>query len=381
MTDTSLIAPQFTDETAAIAHLEASRWPDEVSCPQCGSTNVHRMAGKTQAGYFLCNDCRDKFTARTGTVMERSHIPVHKWLLAIHLMSASKAGMSAHQLHRMLGITYKSAWFLAHRIREAMIETSADPLGGPGQPVQADETYHGNTSKRAKSYKKGHSQKEQVVALVEPQGRAFHVESAKAKDVRDILVTNVSRKSELHTDESNLYTEVGKEFAAHQTVRHGSSGFRDYPGRWVGSDGQATNNVENFFGNFKRGMRGVYRECETQHLQRYVTEFEFRRNQRIGLGVNDARRNAAQGRRRKAPHLSTASLRSETRNNSRSALLHGVADTQNGPTTNRRKVGGICSLRAYKSSAKYRRRVLPRGTSKSRRGLASRGRTSTQTSV
>ncbi|MGH6663763.1 MAG: transposase, partial [Pseudolabrys sp.] len=122
MTDTALTAPQFTNEKAAIRHLEASRWPDGVNCPHCGSVNVHRMGGETQAGMFLCNDCREKFTARTGTVMERSHIPVHKWLLAIHLLTASKKGMSAHQLHRMLGVTYKSAWFLAHRIREAMID-------------------------------------------------------------------------------------------------------------------------------------------------------------------------------------------------------------------------------------------------------------------
>jgi transposase-like protein len=133
----ALTAPQFTDETAAIAHLEASRWADGVNCPHCGSVNVRRMEGKTQAGYFLCNDCRDKFTCRTGTVMERSHIPVHKWLLAIHLMSASKKGMSAHQLHRMLGVTYKSAWFLAHRIREAMIDDKPAPMGTTGGAVQS----------------------------------------------------------------------------------------------------------------------------------------------------------------------------------------------------------------------------------------------------
>ena len=150
---TALTAPQFTDETAAVAHLEASRWPDQVNCPHCGSVNVHRMAGKTQAGYFLCNDCRDKFTCRTGTVMERSHIPVHKWLLAIHLMSSNKNGVSAHELHRGLGISYKSAWFLAHRIREAMIDSNPAPMGGEGGQVQADETYYGNTSKRAKGYR------------------------------------------------------------------------------------------------------------------------------------------------------------------------------------------------------------------------------------
>lgn len=288
MTKAALSAPQFTNETAAIAHLEASRWPDGESCPYCGSTNVHRMAGKTQTGMFLCNDCRDKFTCRTGTVMERSHVPVHKWLLAIHLLSASKSGMSAHQLSRMLGLTYKTTWFLAHRIREAMKDDKPTPLGGTGKSVQADETYYGNSSKRAKGYRKGHRHKEQIVALVEPKGqvRAVHVKKATAASVRDILVTNVHRASELHTDESNLYIQVGREFASHKTVEHGSGGY----GFYVGKDGQTTNAVENFFGTFKRGMTGVYRKCDAQHLQRYVTEFEFRHNQRSGLGVNDTMR-------------------------------------------------------------------------------------------
>lgn len=171
-----IYAPEFTNEEAAIAHLEQSRWPDGAICPHCGSVNATKMAGQTQAGYFQCNDCRDKFTCRTGTVLERSHIPVHKWLLAIHLMASSKKGMSAHQLHRMLGITYKSAWFLSHRIREAMIDTDAGPLGGEGKSVQADETYIGNSSKRAKGYKKGHSHKEQIVALVEPNSTILHAE-------------------------------------------------------------------------------------------------------------------------------------------------------------------------------------------------------------
>ncbi len=284
-----LMAPEFTNEEAAIAHLEASRWPNEVSCPLCGSLKVHRMGGQTQAGYFLCNDCREKFTCRTGTVLERSHIPVHKWLLAIHLMSASKKGMSAHQLHRMLGITYKSAWFLAHRIREAMKDTALEPLGGEGKSVQADETYYGNTSKRAKGYRKGHRHKQQVVALVEPKGRvrAIHIKTAKGDTVREFLVTNVDRKSELHTDESLLYRNVGKEFAAHKTVEHGSRGSEGF---YVGKDGQTTNAVENFFGTFKRGMKGTYHKCEPQHLARYITEFEFRYNRRSGLGINDKMR-------------------------------------------------------------------------------------------
>lgn len=284
----------FADEKAAMKHLEASRWPDGPYCPHCGSVNVHRMGGKTQKGMFLCNDCREKFTARTGTVMERSHIPVHKWLLAIHLLNSSKKGMSAHQLHRMIGITYKSAWFLFHRIREAMKEPKRGPMGGKGKIVQADETYYGNSSKRAKSYKKGHRHKQQVVALVEPGAkvRAFHVKSATAAGVRNILVTNVDRKSELHTDESRLYVDVGKEFAEHKTVKHGSNKSGFVASSYVGPDGQHTNNVENFFGVFKRGMRGTYHFCGEQHLARYLAEFEFRYNNRIGLGIPDEERAA-----------------------------------------------------------------------------------------
>lgn len=288
MTDTSLNAPQFTNEQAAIEHLEASRWPDGVSCPHCGSVNVHRMGGQTQAGYFQCNDCRDKFTARTGTVMERSHIPVHKWLLAIHLLSASKKGMSAHQLHRMLGITYKSAWFLAHRIREAMRDTKFTPMGGKGKTIQADETYYGNTSKRAKHYRKGHSQKASVVALVEPHtGRvaAVHLkQTSNVYDVRQILVTHAMRPSDLHTDQSVLYTQVGKEFASHKSVNHGIE--------YVTADGTHTNNVENFFGVFKKGMVGTYHFCGEQHLQKYLNEFAFRYSNRSGVGVEDVARAA-----------------------------------------------------------------------------------------
>jgi transposase-like protein len=144
-----LTNPIFTDEDKAIAHMEADRWPDGVNCPHCGSLDVHKMAGKTQAGMFLCNDCRDKFTVRTGTVFERSHIPLHKWLLATHLIAASKKGMSALQLSRMLGITYKSAWFLTHRIREAMTPKTVGPIGGANKVVEADETVIGAKRKIA----------------------------------------------------------------------------------------------------------------------------------------------------------------------------------------------------------------------------------------
>jgi transposase-like protein len=279
--------PAFKNEDAARKHLEAVRWPDGPVCPFCKSgERVEALGGKSMGkGWYHCNDCREKFTVRVGTLYERSHIPLHKWLLATHLMTASKKGMSAHQLHRMLGITYKSAWFMAHRIREAMKETNPGPMGGEGKIVQADETYYGNSSKRAKGYRKGHRFKRQVVALVEPKRRVrvFHVKTATVAGVRDILVRNIDRKSELHTDESRLYVQVGREFAGHKTVKHGWN----QGGIYVGPDGETTNSVENFFGVFKRGMKGVYHFCGEQHLGRYLAEFEFRYNNRVGLGVND----------------------------------------------------------------------------------------------
>lgn len=222
-------------------------------------------------------------------MFERSKVPLNLWVYATDLMTASKKGISAHQLHRMLGVTYKTALFMAHRIREAMIESKPTPMGGEDQSVQADETYIGNSSKRAKSYRKGHRHKQQVVALVQPttgEVRAFHVERATSDSVRQIIVTNVRRTSELHTDESKLYTRVGEEFAAHKTVTHGMN----QSGYYVGKDGQTTNNVENFFGIFKRGMKGVYHFCGEQRLQRYLTEFSFRYTHRIGVGINDKMR-------------------------------------------------------------------------------------------
>ena len=286
--------PALTNEDQAREAFEAVRWPNGPVCPHCGNLDQEKIAkgeGKAiRPGLYYCAACNGQFTVTVGTVMERSKIPVSKWLFAMHLMASSKKGMSAHQLHRMLGITYKSAWFLAHRIREAMIDTKAGPLGGEGKSVQADETYIGNSSKRAKGYKKGHSHKEQIVALVEPGGKAkvVHVKTATKKNVREILVTHVSRKSVLHTDQSRLYNEVGREFADHKTVDHGWNG----RGQYVGPEGQTTNAAENFFGIFKRGMVGTYHKCEAQHLQRYLTEFEFRHNHRAGLGVTDGERAA-----------------------------------------------------------------------------------------
>jgi len=288
----------FHDEDRAREALEAELWPDGPICRHCGNSDpdkIAKMQGKShRAGLYFCNECQGQFTVTVGTILERSKIPLTKWLMAAHMFNSGKNGVSAHEIHRTLGLTYKTAWFMMHRLREAMNELNPTPMGGEGKSVQADETYYGNSSKRAKGYRKGHSHKASVVALVEPQGRvrAVHIETAKGMGeyVREILVTNVHRTSELHTDESRLYTEVGKEFAAHKTVIHGSRGSEGF---YVGKDGETTNAVENFFGNFKRSVKGTYRFCSEQHLQRYLNEFQFRHNHRAKLGFTDGERTAA----------------------------------------------------------------------------------------
>ena len=222
-----------------------------------------------------------------GTVFERSKIPLNKWMLAVHLMTSSKKGISAHQIHRMLGVTYKTAWFMCHRIREAMRDESPEPMGGEGQIVEADETYFGDKetiTKRTRRGKAAHSSKRSVVALVERGGqvRSFHVDHATAENVREIVVTNVRRSSVLHTDESKLYTKTGTEFASHQTVKHSAN---EYVRGAV-----HTNTIESVFSVFKRGMKGIYQHCAEKHLHRYLAEFDFRYNNRTKLGVNDVMR-------------------------------------------------------------------------------------------
>ncbi len=273
--DINITNPIFHDEAKATAHLEADRWNGEPFCPHCGSDNVHRMGGKTQAGMFLCNDCRDKFTVRTGTVMERSHVPLHKWLLATHIMAASKKGMSAAQMGRMLGVTYKTAWFLCHRIRESMDGANTPgPLGGEGKTVEVDETYVGGKSKN-RAHRKP-APKKVVVSLVERGGRArsFHLPGyfVKADDVRALVVTNVDRASHFMTDENKIYKIMGAEFASHKSVSHST-------GEYARAD-QHSNNVENFFSIFKRGIIGTYHHLSAQHLARYLAEFDMRASTR-----------------------------------------------------------------------------------------------------
>jgi transposase-like protein len=267
----NLSDPIYHDADKAREHLEALLWPDGVICPHCKERDRASKIAGGRAGLYFCNACRQQFTVTVGTVFERSKIPLNKWVLATHIMSASKTGVSAHQLHRMLDITYKSAWFMCHRIREAMDEKKPAPMGGPGGAVQVDETYIGGTSKRAKFYKKGHSNKQQIVALVEPhsgKARAVHVKTATTVNVREILVTSIDRASTIVTDESRFYAKVGKEFAGHQKVRHRS-------GKYVNKAGFTTNNVENFFGVFKRSIKAHIAVSE-QHLGRYVNESAFR---------------------------------------------------------------------------------------------------------
>lgn len=298
--------PIFQNDDAAREELERVRWPNGPVCPHCGNTDQERIAkveGKKRShrpGLYYCNECKGQFTVTVGSVFERSKVPLSKWWLAVHLMASPKKGMSAHQLHRMLGVTYKTAWFMSHRIREAMREGSFDaPLGGKGKVVEADETYFGKretpiVSKQrrgrpfTKKGKSGPAQKRAVIGLVERGGkvRMMHVHHATKEEVRKLVVTNISRESILHTDESRLYTETGKEFASHRTVKHSAGEYVRYE-----DDGIVhSNTVENVFSVFKRGMKGVYHHCGEAHLHRYLAEFDFRYNRRTALGVTDAER-------------------------------------------------------------------------------------------
>ena len=285
---TNLSKPMFHNDDAARKYLEGLRWPDGPVCPYCGQMETARpMRGKSMGkGWYYCPDCERKFTVRVGTVYERSHIPLHKWVMAMHLMAASKKGISAHQLHRMLGITYKSAWFMAHRIREAMRPTDDDagPLGGQNKVLEADETYVGGKARNRKNHV---PPKEAVFSLVEREGkvRSRHVPAVTAKNVRLAIVTQASRDSYLMTDESPVYTKLGEEFAGHGTVNHSIE-------EYVRGNFWHTNTVENYFSIFKRGIYGVYHHVSEAHLKRYLCEFDFRYNERADLGINDDERAA-----------------------------------------------------------------------------------------
>lgn len=289
-------ADHFNNDDAARAYLETVLWPDGPVCPHCGVIG-HAYATKRK-GVYRCAEaeCRKDFTVTMKTVMERSKIALHKWLQAFHLMCSSKKGISAHQLHRTLDIGYEAAWFMCHRIREAMRDGALSPLGGEGKIVEADETYYGKMEKpyvspqrRGRPYKvgsRGPRDKRPIVALIERGGnvRTFHVAHADKATVGKIVADNIAHESRLHTDESKLYPEIGTIFAKHETVKHSAK-------EYVRGDVH-TNSAEGYFSIFKRGMRGVYQHCSEKHLHRYLAEYDFRYNNRSAKGIEDGERAA-----------------------------------------------------------------------------------------
>lgn len=298
-----LSSPHFHDEAKAFEYLEGIVWADGIVCPKCGVTGgkVYDLSGvrskpskknpngKVRHGLKKCGECRKQFTVKVGTVFEHARLPLTKMLQAVHLIVSSKKGISAHQLHRVLEIQYKSAWFLAHRIREAMRSGDlAQPFGGNGGAVEVDETYIG--FKSGVATRRGTAHKRAVVALVDRdtgKSKWFHVANSTAADIHPIVLDNISREARLMTDEAKMYRKIGRDFADHGTTIHATGNYVDLNDRTI-----HTNTVEGAFSIFKRGMRGVYQHCAEHHLHRYLAEFEFRYNNRIANGVDDRQRAA-----------------------------------------------------------------------------------------
>ena len=281
----------FHDEQAAFDYLEARVWPNGPVCPKCGGFDrISKMGGKsTRVGVYKCYQCRKPFRVTVGTVFEASHVPLRLWLQAVHLMASNKKGISSNQLHRTLGVTLKTAWFMSHRIREAMRVLGGVPMGGDGKVIEADETYIGRVD-GVPAPKRGNHHKNMVLTLVERDGeaRSFHMDGQSISDFMKVIRANVARESIMNTDESKHYNDLGKEFAGHDTVLHAAEEYArqsDEPGYVI-----TTNTVEGFYSIFKRGMKGVYQHCSEKHLHRYLAEFDFRYSNRVRLGVNDVAR-------------------------------------------------------------------------------------------
>lgn len=287
MSKSVLSAKHFHDEAAAYAFVEARVWPNGPICPHCGGTErITKMKGEsTRIGSYKCYQCRKKLTVKVGTIFESSHIELKVWLQAMYLMSSSKKGISTQQLHRTLGVTLKSAWFLSHRIREAMSDGGKQlpPMGGEGQIVEVDEAFQGFKLGRPMP-KGGAGHKNAIVSLVERGGevRSFHVANLNAAKIWEILARNIDPASHLMTDAATVYRPIGKDFAAHSTVNHSIG---EYARGIV-----TTNTVEGYFGVMKRGINGVYQHVSEHHLRRYLAEYDFRYNNRVALGVDDQMR-------------------------------------------------------------------------------------------
>lgn len=288
-------AKHFHDEEEARVWFEAARWDTKPVCPHCQSAKYYDTK---KVGRYRCanKECRKDFTVMTGTVMERSHAKLTQWAMAFWMAASSKKGFSAHQLHRALGCQYNTAWFLHHRVMEAMRQGGLDlpPMGGSGKVVEADETYFGPVENPTthkpdgKPYKnRALINKRTIVSLVERGGkvRSFHVPRADQVTVRKIVADNIAHESRLHTDESRLYFGINKIVDTHETVNHSE---KEYARGDV-----TTNSVEGYFSIFKRGMRGVYQHCDEKHLHRYLAEFDFRYNHRAALGIGDEARTIA----------------------------------------------------------------------------------------
>jgi transposase-like protein len=292
MANPVLSAPQFQTEANAFEYVESRLWPHGPACPHCGNVDpkrIRKMTGKTtRLGLYKCNECRKPFTVRMGTIFESSHLPLHLWLQAIHLMCASKKGIATRQIQRMLVCSMKTAWFLTHRIHEAMATRELGPLGGDGGVVEIDETFIGR--RKGVEVRRGYAHKNVVLSLVERGGsvRSFHVDSTKKVDVLPVIKANVAKESHVMTDEAVQYAQLENEFAEHDAVDH-SRGEYAYADRKTGIV-ITTNSAESYYAVFKRGMFGTYQHCGERHLHRYLAEFDFRHSNRIKLGIDDKAR-------------------------------------------------------------------------------------------
>jgi transposase-like protein len=285
-----LSQPHFHNEEAAYAFVEARVWPNGPVCPHCGGVERNKLMGgaSTRIGTYKCYDCRKPFTVKVGTIFESSHIPLRLWLQGIYLIAASKKGISANQLHRTLGITLKSAWFMGHRIREAMRDNSTDLLGGGGSIVEADETFM--APKRGEKAVQGGAHRSKVVSLVSREGktRSFHVANVDKDNLKPILMAHIAKDTHLMTDGAGHYKKMGKEFDLHESTNHTQKEYAKdskVPGVRAHS-----NTVESYFGILKRGISGIYHHVSEEHLQRYVDEFDFRFTNRKSLGIDDNQR-------------------------------------------------------------------------------------------